>query len=59
MRLDMGEPPEFVGELDTRESVEEPLVEAVADRVLDVIEPMAAGMAPSSRCGTIGASNRR
>ncbi|GAA3911126.1 hypothetical protein GCM10023084_74010 [Streptomyces lacrimifluminis] len=39
--------------------VSEVVVEAVADRVLDVIEPMAGGMGPSSRCGTIGASNHR
>lgn len=49
------------------EPLEEPLVEpalgvvveAVVDRLLDVIEPRGGGMAPSSRCGTIGASNHR
>lgn len=41
------------------EPVLEVVVEAVADRVLDVIEPRAGGMAPSSRCRTIGASNHR
>lgn len=41
------------------EAVVETAVEAVADRVLDVIEPRAGGMAPSSRCRTSGASNHR
>lgn len=41
------------------EPVLEVVVEAVADRVLDVIEPRAGGMAPSSRCRTSGASNHR
>lgn len=41
------------------EPVLEVVVEEVADRVLDVIEPRAGGMAPSSRCRTSGASNHR
>lgn len=41
------------------EAVIEAVVEAVADRLLDVIEPMAGCLAPSSRYGTIGTSNHR